>query len=48
MEGGFRALARTATRRHSRMWLNGMLFLEFEKRLQSLAVASVMLAYFPM
>ncbi len=39
-----RAIARTATRRHSRRWLNAMLFADYEKKLESLAIASVILA----
>ena len=42
----YRALCRTATRKHSKMWLNFKIFADFEKKLESLAIASVILALY--
>ena len=39
-----RALARTATRKKDKIWLNYKIFTDFEKKLESLAIASVILA----
>jgi hypothetical protein len=40
----YRAVCRTATRRHWKMWLNFKIFADFEKKLESLGIASVILA----
>ena len=42
----YRALSRTATRKHSKMWLNFKIFADFEKKLESLGIASVILALY--
>ena len=42
----YRALCRTATRRNTKIWLNFKIFADFEKKLESLGIASVILALY--